>query len=65
MKFLAEKLDKYVYQTRTYNLPAIISEFERSIFKEIDYINELRNMEILSKNFRKIPYIHKIGRAHV
>lgn len=58
MKFLAEKLDKYVYQTRTYNLPAIISEFERSIFKEIDYINELRNMEILSKNFRKIPYIH-------
>ncbi|AMD16943.1 ABC transporter [Methanobrevibacter sp. YE315] len=57
MKFLAERIDKYISATRTYNLPAIISEFERSIFKELNYLEEMMNLQNLSYNFRSISYI--------
>lgn len=57
MKFLAESINKYVFKVRTYNLPAMVSEFERSIFKEINYMEEARNMENLSKNFKNVSYI--------
>lgn len=45
MKFLATQADKYIVQTQSFNLPAIISEFERAIFKELDYIEEMINMK--------------------
>lgn len=57
MKFLADRMDKYISATRTYNLPAIVSEFERSIFKEIDYMKELMNLQNLSRNFKDVDYI--------
>ncbi len=58
MKFLSNKISKYIYQTKVYNIPAILSEFERSIFKEIDYTEELINMKNLAHNFKGVPYIH-------
>lgn len=58
MKFLSDKIDKYINQTKVYNIPAILSEFERSIFKEIDYTEELINMKNLAHNFKGVPYIH-------
>lgn len=63
MKFLAKRIDKYLAKTRTYNFPAMINEFERSIFKELDYKEEVRNMQNLSENFKNVGYI-KIPHAY-
>lgn len=63
MKFLAIRIDRYLSITQTYNLPAMISEFERSIFKEINYLEEVMNMQNLSKNFKNVSYI-KIPKAY-
>lgn len=58
MEFLAQKMDKYFQKTRIYNLPAIIYEFKRSIKKELNYKEEVGNMEHLAYNFRRSPNIH-------
>ncbi len=63
MKFLATKIDRFLSVTRTYNLPAMVSEFERSIFKELNYMEEVMNMKNLSNNFRNVNYI-KIPEAY-
>ncbi len=57
MKFLAIRIDRYLTQTKTFNLPVMINEFERSIFKEINYLEEVMNMRNLNNNFKKIHYI--------
>jgi len=57
MRFLAGRIDMFLSQTKTYNLPAMVSEFERSIFKEINYLEEVMNMQNLSKNFKNVSYI--------
>lgn len=48
---LAGKADKYITKSRTYNLPAIMKEFERSIFKELNYMEEVLNIQKITKNF--------------
>ena len=58
MKFLALRIDKYINKTKIYNLPAIVSEFEKSILKEINYLEEVRNIEIMQSNFKSIPYVY-------
>lgn len=58
MKFLGDKIDKYVSSSRIYNIPSIVREFERSILKEIDYTMELANMEHLTHDFRHDRTIH-------
>ena len=63
MKFLATRIDRFLSMTRTYNLPAMVSEFERSIFKELNYMEEVMNMKNLSNNFRNVNYI-KIPEAY-
>lgn len=63
MKFLANRIDKYLLQMKSFNLPAMALEFERSIFKEINYLEEVMNMENLSKNFKNTSYI-KIPKAY-
>ena len=57
MVYLAEKVDKYVTRARTFNLPAIIKEFERSIFKELDYMEEVMNIQKITKNFEGLDYV--------
>ena len=57
MKNLAMKADKYITKTRTYNLPAMVREFERSIFKELDYMEEVMNMQKVTHNFEDEDYI--------
>ena len=57
MKFLATRIDKFISSTRVYNLPAIVSEFERSIFKELNFMQELVNLQRLSANFRGVRYV--------
>lgn len=55
MKFLAQQSDKYLNQTKIYNLPTIVNEFEKSMLKEINYHEESRNIEIIAYNFKSIP----------
>ena len=57
MKFISHNTNKYVLRVKPLNLPVVVSEFERSIFKEINYLEEVRNIQILSKNFKNISYI--------
>lgn len=57
MKEVAIKTDKYITKVKTYNLPAIIKEFERSIFKELDYMEEVMNMQKVTHNFENEDYI--------
>lgn len=58
MKFLAARTDRFISRTKVFNLPAIVNEFEKSILKEINYLEEVRNMEILGKNFKSVPYVY-------
>ncbi len=54
---LAGTIDNHVSKSRTYNLPAIAKEFEKSIFKELDYMEEVRNIGKITKNFEEVDYI--------
>ena len=54
---VALKVDKYVTKSRTYNLPAMAKEFERSIYKELNYMEEVKNIAKITKNFEGIEYI--------
>lgn len=58
MKFLVARIDRFLTQAQVYNLPAIVEEFEKSILKEINYLDEVRNIEIMGENFKDIPYVH-------
>ncbi|MBQ2612324.1 MAG: AarF/ABC1/UbiB kinase family protein [Methanobrevibacter sp.] len=57
LKKLAYAADKYITRTRTFNLPAIMSEFERSILKELDYMEEVMNIQKITKNFEDEDYV--------
>ena len=50
-------MDKHVSGSRTYNLPAMAKEFERSIFKELNYMEEVKNIGKITKNFEDVEYI--------
>lgn len=63
MKFLAKRIDKFLTVTRPLNLPVLVDEFERSIFKEINYLEEVMNMKNLSNNFKSERYV-KIPKAY-
>lgn len=63
MKFLAKRMDKYISKTRPFNLPVMVSEFEKSIFKELNFLEELMNIQNLAYNFKDEEYI-KIPKAY-
>ena len=54
---VAGTVDKHVSGSRTYNLPAMAKEFERSIFKELNYMEEVKNIGKITKNFEDVEYI--------
>ena len=54
---LAGTVDKHISGSRTYNLPAMAKEFERSIFKELNYMEEVKNIGKITKNFKDVEYI--------
>ena len=49
---VAETVDKHISGSRVYNLPAMAKEFERSIFKELNYMEEVKN--IVAKNIYEL-----------
>lgn len=58
MKYLAKLLHNHSDELRGFNLPGIIDAFDHSIHIEIDYINELINMNHLASNFEDDETIH-------
>jgi ubiquinone biosynthesis protein len=58
MEFLAKRVDSYVPQLKIYNVPGIVEEFKRSIFKEIDYENEALNLKRFRNNFIEDETVH-------
>lgn len=58
MKFLAKRVDSYIPQLKIYNVPGIVEEFKRSIFKEIDYENEALNLKRFKQNFKEDRTVH-------
>ena len=58
MKSLANTVHKYSDEFRKYNLPEMIKEFDHSIHIELDYTNELINMNVLGANFEEEETIH-------
>lgn len=58
MKSLAKTVHKYSDEFRKYNLPEMIKEFDHSIHIELDYTNELINMNVLGANFEEDETIH-------
>ena len=58
MEFLAKRMDIYVPQLKIYNVPGIVEEFKRSIFKEIDYENEALNLRRFKNNFIDDETVH-------
>ena len=53
MHFFAGRVDYFVRRSRVYNLPAIVSEFDRSIRMEIDYRFESSNISHLKNDFKQ------------
>ena len=51
MRYLAQQADKRVKSLKYYNLPAIVDEFERVIFKELNFSLEASNIERFSSIF--------------
>jgi len=58
MHLLAGLLEKHVPELKRYNLPRLVSEFERSIEKEIDFRLEADNYERFRKNFDGDPGVY-------
>ncbi|MGJ7028939.1 putative protein kinase UbiB [Methanothermobacter wolfeii] len=64
MKYLAKLADDRIPSLRYYNLPGIVSEFERAIRKELDYHQEANNAERFRSLFRDddtvyAPYVYR------
>ena len=58
LESLAKTVHKYSDEFRKYNLPEMIKEFDHSIHIELDYTNELINMNVLGANFEEDETIH-------
>lgn len=54
---VAATVDKHISGSRVYNLPAMAKEFERSIFKELNYMEEVKNINKITNNFKDVEYI--------
>ncbi len=50
-------LSRYPPIRRRADVPALIDEFERILYEEIDYLAEGRNAEVFAENFRQDPGI--------
>jgi predicted unusual protein kinase regulating ubiquinone biosynthesis (AarF/ABC1/UbiB family) len=50
-------LQKYPPINRRANVPALMAEFTRTLYEEIDYINEAHNAEVFADNFKSEPMV--------
>ncbi len=52
---LAELLEHYVDESRSFRPRAMVDEFRRGLMRELDFRRELHNMEAFRKNFEGDP----------
>jgi len=66
MYFMAHLMEKHLPELKRYELSRLVSEFERSIEKEIDFRLEANNYEHFRKNFADHPevYFPKVFREY-
>lgn len=57
MQALATRLNQHLSGAAVFNLPRLVEEFRKTIFRELDYEREARNMRIFEANFRNDPSI--------
>lgn len=50
-------LQRYRPIKKRIDLPALLNEFTRILYEEIDYVNEGKNAEIFSSNFDNVPQV--------
>ena len=50
-------LQRYRPVSKRINVPALIDEFTRTLYEEIDYLAEGRNAETFAANFRDAPHV--------
>jgi predicted unusual protein kinase regulating ubiquinone biosynthesis (AarF/ABC1/UbiB family) len=55
LRTVGKWLQRYRPIRKRVNIPLLLSEFERILYQEIDYLNEGKNIEIFAKNFSGIP----------
>ncbi|MBB6270151.1 ubiquinone biosynthesis protein [Pedobacter cryoconitis] len=60
MKDVAKLLTSYSDLFRKINLNEVLAAFEKSIFQELSFLNELANMEKFARNFKGVKSIHLI-----
>ncbi|MDD4955828.1 MAG: AarF/ABC1/UbiB kinase family protein [Candidatus Omnitrophica bacterium] len=62
MEYVASLIEKHIKEAAVYNPKGIVEEFKKYIFKELDFRNEVVNIEKFRKNFKDR---HKVYFPHV
>ena len=57
LKIVAGWLIRYPPIRKRANVPALLDEFSRSLYEELDYLNEGKNAELFGKNFADHPEV--------
>jgi ubiquinone biosynthesis protein len=58
LRDLAGLLVRHVPESRRYDPVSIVDELERTTQREVDFVNEARNMEIFARNFADDATVH-------
>lgn len=58
MGFLARALETNFPEARLFSPSGMVAEFEKAILQEIDFTNELENLERFRRNFADTPGVH-------
>jgi predicted unusual protein kinase regulating ubiquinone biosynthesis (AarF/ABC1/UbiB family) len=66
LKIVAGWLMRYPPIRKRANIPALLDEFSRSLYEELDYLNEASNAELFAANFAGHPEIQvpEVVRSH-
>ena len=63
LQVIARELDERMEAARVYDLPNLVRELKKSLFREIDFRREGRNMKIVRANFAHVPHV-RIPKVH-
>jgi ubiquinone biosynthesis protein len=55
---LARLMDKYIPESRQFDPPGIVRELSQTAKRELDFINEGRNVEIFKNNFKEFEHVY-------
>jgi len=57
LRWVAGLLNRYGPLRRRMNFDALLNEFSRSLYEELDYVSEAHNAEIFARNFAEDPSV--------